>query len=173
MARSRPLKRRPMSYQRMRKSCLLPLENNTTIADAHEYCIDGWVAYNNMTQNPSEKDYVTLLQICNECILLWHMGYVPTGVEEHEVAEAQDGLLKTLHRNRKIGSWALDGTVLSQIRGVIYAWEQQYKKAPIKALKAVKLMLKEMEAENPDKSTEKIYKIQKKMVKTREGVRLE
>ena len=35
-----------------------------------------------------------------------------------------------------------------------------------------KMALKDMEKENPDHKTEKIYKIQKKMVRTREGVRL-
>lgn len=165
-------KRRPMDPMRMRATCLLPLENNSVIEDAHGYCIEGWIAYNNMTRAPTEKDYLKLLQICNEVICLWHMGYIPSGVAEHEVSQAQEGLLKTLERSRRLGSWALDGTVLQAIRGVIYAWESQYKVAPIKAIKAVKIALKEMEKENPDHKTEKIYKIQKKMVRTREGVRL-
>ena len=166
------VKRRPMDPMRMRAACLLPLENNTTIADAHDYCLDGWVAYDAMTKNPQEKDFITLLQICNEVVCLWNMGFAPKNVDPDEIIQAQEGLLKTLERSRRLGSWALDGTVLQAIRGVIYAWENQYRVAPIKAIKAVKIALKEMEKENPDHKTEKIYKIQKKMVRTRKGVML-
>lgn len=172
MARSRPLKRKPMSYDRMRAACLLPLQNNATIDDAQEYCLDGWTAYYNMTQEPQEKDFITLLQICNEVVCLWNMGYIPRNVAPEEIAEAQNGLLKTLERSRRLGSWALDGTVLDKIRGTIYAWQSQYSIAPIKAIKAVRIALKDMEKENPDHSTEKIYRIQKQMVRTKNGIKL-
>lgn len=161
-----------MSYARMRATCLLPLENNSTIADAHETCLDGWMAYHAMTTEPQEKDFITLLQICNEVVCLWNMGYAPKNVDPEEIAEAQNGLLRTLERSRRLGSWALDGTVLKAIRGTIYAWESQYKVAPIKAIKAVRIALKDMERDNPDHKTEKIYRVQKQMVKTRTGIKL-
>ena len=162
-------KRRPMDRMLMRAACLLPLQNNAVMEGSRQYCLDGWVAYVNMQRQPAEKDFITLLQVCNEVVCLLNMGY---GTPTDDVTQAQEGLLRILERSRKTGSFAMDAEVMKYIPGVLMTWEDQYKTAPIKAIKAVRIALKDMEKENPDHKTEKIYKIQKKMVRTREGVRL-
>jgi len=151
---------------------MLPLANRRPVQDAHDYCVDeGWVSYVNMMNNPNEDDYLKLLRICNEVTCLLNMGF---GEPIPDVANAHDGLVRILKRSRETGSYAMDAELMPSIRGTIWLWEKQYETTPVKYIKAVRIMLAEMEQETTDGEVKvaDINPTKRRMVKTKDGVKL-
>lgn len=165
------VKRRQMSFREMAIRSTFALDNLAPIENAREYCLDAWVAYVNMQKTPNEKDFITLLQIFNETVCLLNMGY---GEPTEEVTKAQDGFMRILERSRRIGSYALDADVMQYIPAVLMLWEDQYTIAPVKAIKAARIMLADMEHSTPDGEIRinEIHKVHKAMVKTKKGLTL-
>lgn len=160
-----------MSFREMAIRSVFALENLAPIEDSRSYCLDAWVSYVNMQKTPNKDDFVILLQVCNEVVCLLNMGY---GTPTDDVTKAQDGLMRILERSRRNGSYALDAEVMKYIPSVLMTWEDQYKVAPVKAIKAARIMLEDMEHNTPSGEVRinDIQKVHKSMVKTKQGLKL-
>ena len=127
---------------------------------ADDYCLDeGWIAYNNFLKNPNENDFIRMLQIVNEVVVLLNMGY---GFNDQAVAKAQEGLLRVLERHDRTGSWAMDGELTLDLRRVLVIWNEQYKTCKVGTLQKVRKILNDWEKETP-KGERKIQKVTQRL----------
>lgn len=106
--------------------------------DQRDMSLFSWIYFDWMKREPNRKAFFGLLSIANLTLVLLHKDFPKdyNGQQNESVAIVMAGLKRTIERQKKTGSYALDGELMKHFPVVLSLHDKQITEVPRKVLDA-------------------------------------